>query len=116
MSRTDAHVPLWVRLARGDLDAEAQHAFDHAVCDLPERPPSRWEGWLPATRCRWTLRYTGTNICSCAMCHAGPQHRQENRNQRHRDRMALRAALGRWRSGEQSAFDDIAPPSRVYYW
>ncbi|ELP47435.1 hypothetical protein D522_05218 [Mycobacterium avium subsp. paratuberculosis S5] len=30
--------------------------------------------------------------------------------------MALRAALGRWRSGEQSAFDDIAPPSRVYYW
>ncbi|ABK64813.1 hypothetical protein MAV_1040 [Mycobacterium avium 104] len=50
------------------------------------------------------------------MCHAGPQHRQENRNQRHRDRMALRAALGRWRSGEQSAFDDIAPPSRVYYW
>ncbi|ETZ99642.1 hypothetical protein I546_5434 [Mycobacterium kansasii 732] len=50
------------------------------------------------------------------MCHAGPQHRQENRNQRHRDRLAVHAALGRWRHGNDSAFDDLVPPSRKYYW
>jgi hypothetical protein len=50
------------------------------------------------------------------MCHGGPQHRQENRNQRHRDREAIRVAFGRWRCGDQSAFDDLAPPTRTYYW
>jgi hypothetical protein len=116
LSRTDAHRPLWVRLARGDLAAEAEHASDHAVCDLPDHPPVKWEGWLPTTRCNWTLHYTGTNICSCSMCHAGPQHRQESRNHRHRDRIALQAALGRWTGGDEAAFDELAPPSRVYYW
>lgn len=116
MSRTDAHAPLWVRLARGELAAEAQHASDHRVCDLPDRPPVTWEGWLPVTRCYWTLRYTGTNICSCSMCHAGPQHRQEHRNQRRRDHMALHAALRRWSHRDDCAFDDLAPPSRKYYW
>jgi hypothetical protein len=50
------------------------------------------------------------------MCHAGPQHHQENRNQRHRDHIALHAALGRWHHGDETAFDDLAPPSRTYYW
>jgi hypothetical protein len=116
LSRTDAHVPFWVRLARGDLAAEAKHASNHAVCDLPARPPIKREGWLPTTNCYWTLRYTGTHICSCWMCHSGPQHRQENRNQRHRDRIAQRSALRQWRHGDESAFDDLAPPSRVYFW
>jgi hypothetical protein len=50
------------------------------------------------------------------MCHGGPQHRQENRNQRHRDRVTLRAAVGSWRHGDEFAFDDLAQPSRVHYW
>jgi len=116
LSRTDAHSPFWVPLAHGDLAAQAQHASAHAVCDLPDQPPAKWEDWLSATNYRWAFHYTGTNVCSCWMCHAGPQHRQENRNKRHRDRVALRAALGRWRHGDQSAFDDLAPPSRTYCW
>ncbi|MBB3602781.1 hypothetical protein FHT40_002442 [Mycolicibacterium sp. BK556] len=116
MSRTDSHTPFWVQLARGDLAAEAQHASDHAVCDLPAQPPARWDGWLPTTRCHWGLHYTGTNVCSCSMCHSGPQHRQDNRNQRHRDRQTLHAALDYWRFGDTAVFDELHPPARKRYW
>lgn len=38
MSRTDAHAPLWVRLARAELAAHAQHTAADDRCDLPPRP------------------------------------------------------------------------------
>lgn len=116
MSRTDAHAPFWVQIARGDLAAEAQHAFDHAACDLPNRPPARWQGWLPKTRCYWGLHYAGTNVCSCSMCHAGKQRHQDNRNQRHRDRVTLWTALERWRGGDDDAFDEVMSPVPTHYW
>lgn len=116
MSRTDAHAPLWVRLARGELAVEAIHAADHVSCDLPQRPPTKWDGWLPATKCYWSFRHTGTNVCSCSMCHAGPQHRQDNRNQRHHDRTRLATALKHWHGGDEHAFDDDAAPHRNQFW
>jgi hypothetical protein len=116
LSRTDADAPFWVRLARAELAAEALHVRDHVACDLPQRPPTARPPWLPATKCHWMFRYTGTAVCSCSMCHAGPQHRQENRDQRHRDRVILRAALRRWNHGDDAAFDDLVPSARVHYW
>jgi len=116
LSRTDAHSPLWIRLARRELASEAAHAAAHAACDLPDYPSLTRPAWLPATKCHWVLHYTGTNVCSCWMCHAGRQHRQENRAQRRRDHVALHIAVGRWRHGDESAFDDLAPPARSYHW
>ena len=115
MSRTDAHNPVWVRIARGDLDAEPQHADNHAVCDLPPRPPfTPWRRGM--TACHWAFRYTGTHICSCWMCHAGPQHRQETRGARRQDAADLRGALRRWNLGDDSDIDDLAPPRRPQFW
>jgi hypothetical protein len=50
------------------------------------------------------------------MCHAGRQHRAENRAARHRDREALDVALGHWRAGDDAAFDEVWAPGRVYEW
>lgn len=115
MSRTDAHAPLLVRLARGELAVKARHACHHPQCDLPTHPPFT-EGEWSQTRCHWEFRYTGINVCSCWMCHAGPQHRQANRRERNRGRRMLAEASKSWRAGEESAFDDLTLPRRDRWW
>lgn len=116
LSRTDAHAPLWVRLARGELAVEAHHAADHDCCDLPARPPGVRPSWSADTKCHWAFRYAGTNICSCWMCHAGWESRRLNRSNRRHDRAGLRVTLDRWRCGDVFAFDDIAPMDRSRFW
>jgi hypothetical protein len=86
LSRTDAHSPFWVRLARGELAVHPEHAHPHPVCDLPETPADAVRPY-GVTKCHWALHYTGINVCSCWMCHAGPQHRHANRTQRHGSRV-----------------------------
>jgi hypothetical protein len=107
LSRTDAHSPSWVRLARGELAARPDHAHPHPVCDLPETPADTVRQY-GATKCRWALQYTGINVCSCWMCNAGPRHRHANRTERHGCRVTLATALARWRGGDAYAFDDTA--------
>lgn len=86
MSRTDAHAPLNVRLARRDLAAEPFHAHGcRGDCDLPAVPGGAWRD----SRCRWIFVFTGTYICSCHMCHGGPQNRAERRRDRHQARAEL---------------------------
>lgn len=109
MSRTDAHAPFYVRIARGDLSAQPQHALIHDACDLPDREatvryPRRTTG------CFWGFFYTGVNECSCLGCHGGPQPRARNRAERHRDRATLSAALHAWRGGDGTAFDAVISP------
>ena len=108
MSRTDAHAPFHVRLARGDLSAQPWHACIHGACDLPALDatvpyPSR------TTACIWVFFYTGVSECSCSSCHGGPQARARNRAGRHRDHSALGAALEAWRAGDSSASDALIP-------
>ena len=111
MSRTDAHAPFHVRLARGDLDAQPCHAVIHDNCDLPELAATVRYPWR-TTGCFWAFCYTGVNECPCPGCHGGPQARARNRTERHRDRAALGTALNAWRAGDDAAFDALTPPSR----
>jgi hypothetical protein len=116
MSRTDAHAPSRVRLARGDLPSRPCHAAPHDRCDLPDRREvARWEAprYLgPATSCAWEYRYAGVNDCPCITCHGGALARSRNRAGRRDDRASLKAALNAWRGGDTSAFDAVVPPLR----
>lgn len=90
MSRTNAHAPMPVRLARGELAARPWHAPGcGAACDLPTRTQSE-----PRTSCYWTFAFTGIYVCSCAMCHGGPSNRADRRRDRHRARAELRQMAG----------------------
>lgn len=116
MSRTDAHTPFRVRRHRGELAARAVHASDHAACDLPERPPLTSAEW-EQTRCRWEMLYTGVNVCSCLLCHAGAEAHRANRRSRQRDRRQLGEALKAWRGGAVDGFDHVSEIcSRRDYW
>jgi hypothetical protein len=111
VSRTDAHAPTHVRLARGDLHAQPDHALVHDSCDLPDRAAlARLRE--QASGCTWTFCYTGVNEDSCLNCHGGALARARNRVERHRDRIALRVALGAWRGADAAAFDAVVPPDR----
>lgn len=79
MSRTDAHAPLHVRVARREISVDAVHFCGGAECDLPDR------GTGTRSRCHWQFVFTGTGICSCWMCHG--HRRREIR------RSAVRARL-----------------------
>lgn len=116
MSRTDAHAPLWVRLARGELAAQARHTAAHDCCDLPAHPPRQRPSWRPGTQCYWAFTYTGTRVCSCWMCHAGWNARRTNRRARHRTNAALRAASRQWAGGDEVAFDELTDPTRSRFW
>ncbi|MEZ0385298.1 hypothetical protein [Mycobacterium sp. pW045] len=63
MSRTDAHAPIDVRIARREIAVVAAHRCGGPGCDLPDRFVGR------AGRCHWQLVYTGVKVCSCWMCH-----------------------------------------------
>lgn len=111
MSRTDAHAPFYVRLARGDLSAQPCHAPGHDACDLPALTQTVRYAWR-TTGCFWGYFHTGVNECPCHNGHAGRQAPARNRAERHRDRAALGTALDAWRGGDDSAFDALVPPSR----
>ena len=111
MSRTDAHAPFHVRLARGDVSAQPQHARIHDACDLPALEATVRYPWR-TTGCFWVFFYTGVNECPCPNCHGGPRARARNRAERHRDRAALGTALDAWHRGDGTAFDALVSPSR----
>lgn len=111
MSRTDAHAPIDIRLARGDLSAQPWHALPHDACDLPPLAEiARYR--RRTTGCQWSFFYTGVGECPCTNCHGGWLTRARNRAERHRDRGAITVALAVWRGGDRSAFDTLIPPSR----
>jgi hypothetical protein len=112
MARTDAHVPLRVRLARGDVPAAAWHASRHDVCDLPDIPDHA-RRWLPATQCYWTWQYDGHNICSCPLCYDHAGRLRDIRRERRRTRQQIRVALGR---PSADMLSDLAGPLRRRDW
>ena len=91
MSRTDAHVPLRIRVARGDIGRAEVHDHSDGVCDLPDpfEPGALWGG---SGRCHWEWLWDGHAVCSCRLCHGGPELRRERRADRRRARRELRAA------------------------
>lgn len=95
VSRTDAHSPYRVRLARREVRACAVHSCAGFDCDLPAPDP----GWSIGRigRCYREFVYTGTNVCSCWMCHC--HHRPERR--RSAVRTELRAVAREWNAGER---------------
>jgi hypothetical protein len=111
LSRTDAHAPFHVRLARGDLSAQPWHACTHDACDLPDLEATVRYPWR-TTGCSWGFFYAGVNECPCFNCHGGPQAHARNRAERHRDRAALSTALDAWCAGDDTAFDALVPPGR----
>lgn len=103
MSRTDAHSPFRVRVARCEVSAFPVHrCAGRDARDLPNLG-SEWAiGHVG--RCHWQFTYTGVNICSCWMCHW--HHRPEVR--RAAKRAELRGVAREWNAGEQEAADSAA--------
>lgn len=110
MSRTDAHAPVAIRLAYGELYAVAWHSSEHAVCDLP--PRSEVERPATITRCVWLWQYTGARVCSCRLCSNSTGRRQYARRERRRTVARLAAATRLWVAGDDAAFDDEPPGPR----
>ena len=90
MSRTYAHVPLHVRVARGDIARLAVHDHTDGVCDLSD-PRDRDALWRERGHCHWTWLWDGRGLCPCELCHGGDAHRRERRADRQRMRRELRA-------------------------
>jgi hypothetical protein len=111
LSRTDAHAPFHVRLARGDLSAFPCHTRVHDSCDLPDLELTVRYPWR-TTGCYWGFFFTGVNECSCLSCHGGAHARARNRAERHQDHAALGTALNAWRGGDDTAFDTLVSPGR----
>jgi len=91
MSRTDAHSPFRVRVARREISVVAVHRCGGRDCDLPAR------GAGGRTRCHWEFAYTGDGVCSCWMCHW--HHRTEDRRSAVRTR--LRDEARAWNGGDR---------------
>lgn len=89
MSRTDAHVPLHIRLARRDVPRAEVHDHTDGVCDLPD--PDCNLLWPVRGHCHWTWVYDGHGLCPCNLCHCGDLNRRERRAERQRVRRELRA-------------------------
>lgn len=95
MSRTDAHAPFHVRLARGDVPRVEVHDHVDGVCDLPD-PYDRDALWQGRGHCHWTWLWDGHGLCPCEMCHCGDLHRRERRADRQQTRRELREAVLHW--------------------
>lgn len=93
MSRTDAHAPFRVRVARREVAVRAVHRCAGGVCDLPALVPD-WSGWRVGL-CHWEFFYTGTNVCSCGMCH---RHRRPE-VPRGAVKVELRSVAREWNGG-----------------
>jgi hypothetical protein len=109
VSRTDAHVPVWVRINRRELIAAPWHASRHDVCDLPAHQVAG--PWQAATRCRWLFLGDGHRVCSCEMCYGHTRRRQDVRRERRRTRQQLEASRRR-----QDALADVTGPHRRRDW
>ncbi|WP_454296557.1 hypothetical protein [Salana multivorans] len=98
MSRTDAHVPFFVRVSRGDVSFIEAHDHRDGVCDLPA--PLSSDAWIYGSGCcHWEWHYDGHGICPCWMCHCGAENRTERRRDRQRARRELRVAVVEWNNG-----------------
>ncbi|MGV0675711.1 hypothetical protein ABQE62_05895 [Mycolicibacterium fortuitum] len=93
MSRTDAHTPYRVRVARREVSVVPVHRCAGSVCDLPDLDPAWTIGRIG--RCYWEFVFTGTEVCSCWMCHW--HHRPEQR--RSTLRAELRGVAREWNAG-----------------
>ncbi|OBF43958.1 hypothetical protein A5719_01870 [Mycolicibacterium peregrinum] len=96
MSRTDAHTPYRVRVARREVAVRAVHrCAGRDACDLADLYPGWTTGHIGY--CYWEFLYTGRGVCSCWMCHW--HHRPEQR--RSTLRAELRAVVREWNGGER---------------
>jgi hypothetical protein len=95
VSRTDAHTPYRVRVARREVAVRAVHRCAGRECDLPVPVPG-WSG-RRGDCCYWQWFFTGVNVCSCWMCHW--HHRPEVR--RAAVRAELRGVAREWNAGER---------------
>lgn len=102
MSRTDAHAPLHVRMARREVGAIADHRHGSGDCDLPDQP----QRWPVSTVCSWNWEFNGVRVCSCAMCDGCPWARADMRRRRRRTRERLKQGRYVWRAGDPDAFGD----------
>lgn len=100
MSRTDAHTPFRVRVARREVAVRAVHRCAGRECDLPALDP----GWSTGRigRCYREFVYTGRSVCACWMCHW--HHRPEVR--RAGVRAGLRGVAREWNAGERDEWRD----------
>ena len=100
MSRTDAHVPLYIRVARRDVPRAEVHDHADGVCDLPD--PYSWDAlWQGRGHCHWTWLRDGHGLCPCGLPPGGGPDRRERRGHRQRTRRELRDTVLRWNtSGE----------------
>lgn len=104
MSRTDAHVPFWVRLARGDVPRAEAHHHPDGLCDLPDPWDRDALRWLPGG-CSWQWHDDGRGVCPCEICHGGVRHRAERRADRQSANRALRVAVDLWNAGRREDVD-----------
>jgi hypothetical protein len=95
VSRTDAHVPLHVRVARGDLGHTAVHDHRDGVCDLPD-PFDGDALWRGPGHCHWRWLWDGRGLCPCELCHGGAARRRQRRAERQQVRRDLRGEALSW--------------------
>lgn len=93
VSRTDAHTPFRVRVARREVAVRAVHRCASGECDLPELVPG-WSGGR-GDRCYWQWLFTGRGVCSCWTCHwrTRPEVRRAS------VRAGLRGVTREWNAG-----------------
>lgn len=96
MSRTYAHVPLRVRVARGDISRAEVHDHTDGMCDLP-CPLDLDALWAWRGHCHRTWLWDGRGVCSCELCHGGIAKRRERRSERQRVRREVRDAALAWK-------------------
>jgi len=99
VSRTDAHAPLRIRLARGEVSRIEVHDHTDGVCDLPDLydPNQVWH--FGGGHCRWDWLPDGHGLCSCGLCHCGEVRRRARRLERQQTRRDLRATVLEWNAG-----------------
>jgi hypothetical protein len=102
VSRTDAHTPYRVRVARREIAVRAVHrcaGLDE--CDLPGLSSAWTIGRIG--RCYREFTFTGTNVCCCWMCHW--HWRPEVR--RARVCAELRGVARDWNGGTRDAGQEV---------
>jgi hypothetical protein len=99
VSRTDAHAPFLVRIARGDVFARPRHDHRSSACDLPDRSAlaagRAHYMWARSSHCRWDFVYTGFGVCNCSLCYDHAALRRRRRNERRNLRQVQASAAKR---------------------